>query len=212
MKDVIIIGAGNVGGFLALNQDLFNHKCKIIGFLDDDINKIGKKLWGIPVLGKINDLNKYKGVSIAIGVANPKFKKNILERIGDSFHFPNFISKNAWISNKVKIGKGVIIYPNVSINHETIIENFVVINMNCAIGHNSIIKKCSSLAPGVNFAGFTFVEPFVEIGIGVSTIQNIKIGEGSIIGGQTILIKNVPSNITVVGNPGKIKKSIKNIV
>lgn len=206
MKDLMIIGAGNVGGFLALNQDLFKGKYNILGFLDDDTNKIGSKFCDLPVLGKINDLKKNKNTSVVLGIANPKIKKSILERIGNGFHFPNFISKNAWISNKVTIGNGVIIYPNVSINHETIIEDFVVINMNCAIGHNSTIEKCCSLAPGVNFAGFTYVEPFVEIGIGVSTIQKIKIGKGSIIGGQTMLVKDVPKESKVVGNPGKIIK------
>lgn len=204
MKDLIIIGAGNVGGFLALNQKLFDNQYNIIGFLDDDTIKIGKEFWKIPVLGKIEDINKFNDISVVIGVSNPKIKKNILKKIGDEFYFPNFISKNAWISNKVTIGKGVIIYPNVSINHESIIDDFVVINMNCAIGHNSTIKKCCSLAPGVNFAGFTTVESYVEIGIGVSTIQNTKIGTSSIIGGQTMLVKDVPEGVTVVGNPGKI--------
>ena len=204
MKDLIIIGAGNVGGFLALNQDLFNESYNIVGFLDDDINKIGKYFWKIPVLGKIDDINKFRDTSVAIGIANPKIKKSILEKIGDDFHFPNFISKNSWTSNMVTIGKGVIIYPNVSINHESEIDDFVVINMNCAIGHNSTIKNCCSLAPGVNFAGFSYVDSFVEIGIGVSTVQQIKIGTGSKIGGQTMLVKNVPEEVTVVGNPGRV--------
>jgi len=81
----------------------------------------------------------------------------------------------------------------------------VVINMNCAIGHNSTIQKCCSLAPGVNFAGFTFVEPYVEIGIGVSTIQQVRIGEGAIIGGQSILVNDAEKYSTYVGIPA-IKK------
>jgi len=205
MQDLIIIGAGNVGGFLALNQNLFEDDFNIIGFLDDDKNKIGKKCWDIPVLGSIDDIYNYHNVSIAIGISNPLTKQKILKKIGDNFNFPNFIAKNAWISNKVKIGKGVIIYPGVSINHESEIGDFVVINMNCAIGHNATIQKFSALAPGVNFAGFTFVESFVEIGIGVSTIQRIRIGEGAIIGGQTMLITSVERNSTYTGVPG-VKK------
>ena len=204
-QDLIIIGAGNVGGFLALNQDLFENKFIIIGFLDDDQNKIGKKYWDIPVLGPISEIDKYKEASIAIGISNPLAKKKILDKIGKQYHFPNFISKNAWISNKIKIGKGVIIYPGVSINHESEIGDFVVINMNCAIGHNSIIQKCCALAPGVNFAGFTYVESYAEIGIGVSTIQNIRIGEGAVIGGQSILIKNVENYSKYAGVPA-VKK------
>ena len=77
--------------------------------------------------------------------------------------------------------------------------------MNCAIGLNSTIGKGSALAPGVNFAGFTFIEPFVEIGIGVSTIQQIRIGEGSIIGGQSMILKNVEYFSTYAGVPATKK-------
>ena len=205
MKDLIIIGAGNVGGFLALNQDLFAEDCNIIGFLDDDRNKIGKSFWDIPVLGPISEIKKYQETSIAIGISNPLTKKKILDKIGENYHFSNFIAKNSWISNKVKIGKGVIIYPGVSINHESEIGDFVVINMNCAIGHNSVIQKCSSLAPGVNFAGFTYVESYVDIGIGVATIQKTRIGEGAIIAGQSMLITNVEKYATYIGVPA-VKK------
>ena len=62
MKDLIIIGAGNVGGFLALNQDLFTDKYNIIGFLDDDVAKIGKIFCGLKVLGKISSLKDYKNI------------------------------------------------------------------------------------------------------------------------------------------------------
>jgi len=203
MKDLIIIGAGNVGGFLALNLELFEGNFNLIGFLDDDVEKKGKLFWGIPNLGPISKIDEYHNVSIAIGISNPQAKKKILSRISDTHHFPKFVAKNAWISNKVKIGKGVIIYPGVSINHESEIGDFVVINMNCAIGHNTTIQKCSALAPGVNFAGFTHVESYVNIGIGVSSVQGVSIGSDSIIGGQSMLIKNVEKNSTYVGVPAK---------
>jgi len=205
MKDLIIIGAGNVGGFLALNQDLFEDNFNIIGFLDDDKKKIGQSFWGIPVLGGIHEVGNYKNTSVALGIANPIVKRKMLGKIGENYDFPNFIAHKAWISNKVKIGKGVIIYPGVSINHESKIGDFVVINMNCAIGHNSTIKKCCSLAPGVNFAGFTFVESYVEIGIGVSTIQQVRIGEGTIVGGQSMLTNDAEEYSTYIGVPA-IKK------
>ena len=203
MKELIIIAAGNVGGFLTLNQDLFQENYKVIGFLDDDQQKIGKRFWSIPVLGRISEIDKYSGSSIAVGISIPIAKKKILERIGNDHHFPSFIGKNAWISNKVKIGKGVIIYPNVSVNHQSIIDDFVVINMNCAIGHDCQIMPGSALAPGVNLGGFTRVGQFADIGIGASTIQQIKIGEGAIIGGQTMLLSDVEPYSTYVGVPGR---------
>ena len=93
MKDLLIIGAGNVGGFLALNQEMFQEPYRVIGFLDDDPTKIGKEFWSIPVLGSLSALDKYDNIAIAIGISNPLIKKKVLDRMGSNCNFPSFISK-----------------------------------------------------------------------------------------------------------------------
>lgn len=206
MKKLIIIGAGSVGGFLALNQNLFTQSYDIIGFLDDDLNKIGKTFWGVKVIGSVDDCIKFKDVDFAIGITYPYIKKKIIQKMGIGIEFPNFIALNSWLSKDVRLGKGVIVYPGVSINHETKIGDFSVINMNCAIGHNTTIGDFCSLSPGVNLGGHTYVNDMVEIGIGAATIQSIEIGEGSKIGGQSMIIKNVEPDSTYVGVPAKIIK------
>lgn len=203
---LLIIGAGNVGGFLSYNIKEFEGNYEIIGFLDDDSEKIGRILYGRKVLGPISAAPQYqnKGLALAIGIANPPVKKKIAEQLLHlGFQFPSFIAQNVWLSKHVKVGKGVIFYPGVSINYETSIGDFVIINMNCAIGHNCTIHPYASLAPGVNLGGFTFIGEGTDIGIGVSTKQGITIGDGAIIGGQTILIRDVPQKAKVVGVPGR---------
>ncbi|GAB3203729.1 sugar O-acyltransferase (sialic acid O-acetyltransferase NeuD family) [Pontibacter aydingkolensis] len=203
---LLIIGAGNVGGFLAYNIEEFETDFEVLGFLDDNPNKIGEVLYGHKVLGPVADIRNYenKGIAVAIGIANPKIKKNIAgSLLASSFTFPSFISKHAWLSKHVTVGRGVILYPGVSINYETLLGDFVIMNMNCAIGHNCSIADYSTLAPGVNLAGFTFIEESVDIGIGVSTRQNVRIGNNSKVGGQTMIIHNVQPNSVVVGVPGK---------
>ena len=204
-QDLIILGAGDVGGFLAQNLELFNEKYNLLGFLDDDPPKLNKSLYGSTVIGTIASLDKFpKGVAVAIGIASPRIKAIIVKKISHlPLLFPSFIAKNAWLSNNVKIGKGVIIYPGVSINHGSVINDFVIINMNCALGHDANIGPFCSLAPGVNFGGFTKIGEGVEIGIGVCTIQGITVGDGAIIGGQTMLIKDVSEYTKIVGVPGK---------
>jgi sugar O-acyltransferase (sialic acid O-acetyltransferase NeuD family) len=203
---LLIIGAGNVGGFLAYNIEEFDQDFEILGFLDDDSAKIGKVLYGYKVLGPVANIRNYvnQEIAVAIGIASPKIKKHIADSLaGYNFTFPSFISKHAWLSKHVSVGKGVILYPGVSINYETAIGDFVIINMNCAIGHNCSIANYSTLGPGVNLAGFTTIEESVDVGIGVSSRQNIRIGSNSIVGGQTMLIKSVLPYSVVIGVPGK---------
>lgn len=202
---LLIVGAGNVGGFLSYNIEEFGDY-DIIGFLDDDKNKIGKTIYDRQVLGPVSTAHQYKGknIAVAIGIANPIIKRKIAKHlIPLGFHFPSFISQNIWLSKHVKVGKGVILYPSTSINYETDIGDFVIVNMNCAIGHNCTILDYATLAPGVNLGGFTHIGEAVDIGIGVSTKQGITIGDDATIGGQSMLIRDVLKNSKIIGVPGR---------
>ena len=205
-QKLLIIGAGSVGKYIAYNINQFTTSFEIIGFLDDDVSKHDTIIAGFQVLGSVEKLKEFSGNGIAIvwGIAFPKIKKKLFEYYQDlSFEFPNFIAKDAWISEQVTLNKGCIIYPGTTINYETSIDDFVVINMNCSIGHNCIIQSFSSLAPGVSLAGNTKVGNCVEIGIGASTIQFTIIDDNATIGGQAMVVCNVSKGDVVVGIPAK---------
>lgn len=209
-KYLVIVGAGNVGGFISYNIQEFGDY-EVIGFLDDDPQKHGKVIYNAKVLGNVEHLTSliksYADLSVVIGIANPKAKQAISVTLRNhGIDFPSLVSKNAWISNEVSIGDGCIIYPGVSVNYECSIGDFVIMNMNCALGHNCTIADYSTLAPSVSLAGFSRLEKGVDMGINSATIQKVRIGEYSRIGGMAMLIKDVPPNCTAVGNPGRIIK------
>lgn len=205
MKDLIIIGAGNVGAFISYNIDLFDDKYNLFGFMDNNPDKIGTTFCGLEVFD-MNYITKIKldNIYIVIAIANPRIKQKIYCELASlNITYPNFISKNSWVSKGVRMKQGVIIYPNTSVNYETNIGNFVTINMNCSVGHNVTIENFSSLAPGVNLAGFSHLQQCVDMGIGSSTKQQIIIGENAVVGGQSMVVKNVSANTTVAGAPAK---------
>lgn len=58
-KKLLIIGAGNGGEKIFREiQDNARLQYTVIGFLDDDLSKVGKTIHGIPVLGKISNIRK----------------------------------------------------------------------------------------------------------------------------------------------------------
>ncbi|WP_345161047.1 hypothetical protein [Pontibacter saemangeumensis] len=206
-KRLLIFGCGNVGGFIANNLEEFTGEQYIIeGFLDDDVQKIGQLLFGHRVIGDIDKISQYvTEVSVVICVSNPIHRKSIYEKLSSlpNVNFPAFVSRHVWISNKVEIGKGVIIYPGVAINYNTRIADFCIINMNCSIGHDCTISRCATLAPGVSLAGFTYLEDCVEMCINSATVQGTRVGQNSIVGGMGMVTRNIPANCTAVGVPAR---------
>lgn len=209
-QKLLIIGAGNIGGFISYNIESFGNY-ELLGFLDDDPKKIGKQIYGSKVLGTIASIDTHivdNQIAVVIGIGNPNIKSKIASHLQDkNLIFPNFIGENVWISQHVILGKGIVIYPGTSINYETVIGDFSIINMNCAIGHNCELGTFSTLAPGVNLGGFTIIGQQTDFGIGATTIQGVAIGENVQVGGQTMIIKNVGDNEVVVGNPARLIKT-----
>ena len=81
-KKMIIIGAGDAGEKVV--REIYDNprmKCRIVGFVDDDKNKVGKQIHGIKVLGRINELKevakKSKGVDEILIAAPSAVGKNM---------------------------------------------------------------------------------------------------------------------------------------
>ncbi len=102
-----------------------------------------------------------------------------------------FVGDFAYIGPRVKLGKSVLINNSVTISHEGIVGDFVTV------------------APGARINGNVRLGEGAFIGSG-AVIKNgergnpIDIGRKSSIGAGSIVINNVVSNSTVVGNPAKV--------
>lgn len=204
--DLYIIGAGDVGGYVAYNADE-KGEFKIKGFLDDNSQKWGRFAYGFEVLGGTDILNGItKEVAVVIAISSPAVKKIIYNKLKDNPNicFPNLVHSTVWLGAKTTLGKGNILYPGITINFETVIEDFVIINMNATIGHNCRFEEFSTVSPNVSCGGFTYLKKGAFLGINSTTIQSTTIGENAIVGAGTVVIRDVPKGVTVVGNPGRI--------
>lgn len=204
--DLYIIGAGDVGGYMIYHANQMG-KYKVKGFLDDNSNKWGEKPYGYEVVGGTDILeNIDRNTAVAIAIANPKAKEIIYNKIKKhtKLSFPNFIHPSVWLGENITLGKGNIIYPGVTINFESVIEDFVIINMNAAIGHNCLLQNFSTVSPGVSCGGFTKLRSKSFLGINSTTLQSTTVGEGALIGAGSVIIRDVPDGATVVGNPGRV--------
>jgi len=83
-KRVLIYGAGDAGEFTL--REIRNNKIlhyEPIGFLDDDEEKLGKRIHGVPVMGAMEDMERLvrtKEINEVI-IAMPKASKHVIEDI-----------------------------------------------------------------------------------------------------------------------------------
>ncbi|WP_051254352.1 NeuD/PglB/VioB family sugar acetyltransferase [Arenibacter latericius] len=107
------------------------------------------------------------------------------------------LSKTATIDTNVLISAGAIV------NALSYIETGVIINTGAIVEHECTIKAFAHIAPRATLAGNVTVGKRSFIGAGAVVKQGITIGNDVVVGAGAVVIKDVPDNLTVVGNPAK---------
>lgn len=120
----------------------------------------------------------------------------------------NAIHPTALIMEEVILQDNIILYPRTYVGYRSELYAGAIV-ASAHLDHHNVIKECAIIDPGVVFAGNVTIGPFAQVHTGAAIRNRIKIGEGSILGAGTVIIKDVPDHVTVVGVPGKIIKHHK---
>ena len=209
MKDLVIFGAGSVGRLVHniiddINQD--SPDWHVLGFLDSDQQKHGTEINGVPVLGGIQWLKKHCPPWAIIAISQPAARCELATIINRHAHirFATLVHPLAWIASRVQIGDGTLIYPGVLVDPDVQIGSHVILNKHCTIGHDTTIGDYTTVAPGVNIGGAGTIGLGCDLGINCATIQEVSIGNWSIVGAGAVVIRDLPANITAIGVPAHI--------
>lgn len=209
MKDIAIFGVGGFGReVLALIKDINKVEpiWNIIGFFDDGYEK-GIMVNGYPNLGKTEDLNNWgTPLSLAVSIGSPVIKKGILDNISNPLiDYPTLVHPSAWIGDKefVEIGNGCIICAGVMITTNVKINDFVILNLQCTVGHDTVINNLAAFMPSVNISGEVNIGEGVYVGTGAKIINQLEIGDYTIVGAGAVVAKSLPAHCTAVGVPAK---------
>lgn len=206
MKDIVIVGAGGFGREVAWLIERINEvkaEWNLIGFVDDNEEIQGKEVNGFKVVGNIEWLQK-QALHVVNAIGDPLVKKEVIKRLdGSENTYPVLIDPSVIYSTSVSFGEGSIICAANILTTDIKVGKHVIINLDCTIGHDAILGDYSTVLPSVNVSGFVETAECVSIGTGSAAIQGVKIGENTIIGAGSIVVKDLPANCTAVGAPAK---------
>jgi UDP-2-acetamido-3-amino-2,3-dideoxy-glucuronate N-acetyltransferase len=107
------------------------------------------------------------------------------------------IHSHVWIGAKVKIGN------NCKIEAFAFIPDGVTIEDNVFIGPHVCFTNDKHPPSGGKDWQPIFVKRGARIGAGAVILPGVTIGENAMIGAGAVVTKDVPSNITVIGNPAR---------
>ncbi|MBN2403131.1 MAG: acetyltransferase [Spirochaetes bacterium] len=212
-----IFCAGGFGGVvyeLARELNQKNTRWEKIYFIDDVTNEAVVR--GTSVFRYKDFCNKFsnKESEITIASGEPYGRNNIYKIIkAEGYQLASLIHPDSYVSSNIEIGEGIIVLwgasltpSNLTVGKNVVVMSHAHLSHDCLIGDHSVIASSAVISGNCKLGKCTY------IGINASIREEIIIGEYSIVGMGAVVVKNVPDNTVVVGNPAKVINNNKRSV
>lgn len=199
-RKVVIIGAG---GHAKVVADIV--LCcgdEVVGFLDDDSSKLGKKVYkNYEVLGVLHDYVRYEDCEFVIAVGDNYTRERIKNKM--SVNWYTAIHPSAVVADTVKIGVGTVVMAGAIINSDAVIGNHCIINTGVTVDHDNVVEDYVHISPGAHLAGNVKVGEHSWVCIGASVINDVTICRDVIVGAGATVVKDISESGTYVSTPAR---------
>ena len=196
MKNILIYGAS---GHAKMIVDIIhkNNNYTVIGFVDS-FKPLNQDIYGYKIIGNLDELpnlikeHNIYGIVIGIGdnFTRQKAYTKIL-KIAPTLKFVPVVHPSAVLANDIVIPRGTVVMPSVVINTNAKVGEFCILNTKSSLGHDSSMADFSSLASGVIISGNVQIGLCSAICLSTSIIQNVSIGNHTVIGAASLVLKSI---------------------
>ncbi|MCL1859044.1 MAG: hypothetical protein FWF92_07395 [Oscillospiraceae bacterium] len=156
---------------------------------------------GVPVLGDLSALSRFCDNAL---IHDNEWPRAHLDNPDISKRLITLIDPTTFVHPSAVIGRGCVIYPNCFIGAEATLGESCFMLSGAVVNHNCIVGKRVVMATGAHLAGCVRVEDTAYIGQDATVRQYLSVGQGALIGMGAVVIKSVPDNAVMGGNPAKL--------
>lgn len=164
-----------------------------------------KAFVGQPILGAAEDLAvllaRHPNAAL---VADNEFPKVIAVPVE---RWATIVDPSCYIHPTATIGRGCVIYPSCFVGLNAVIGDRVFVLSGGIINHDDVLEERVVAASGVTLAGVVHVEADVYLGQSCTVRQHLRIGRNALIGMGAVVVKDVPPDSVMAGNPARKLRS-----
>jgi sugar O-acyltransferase (sialic acid O-acetyltransferase NeuD family) len=210
-KPLVIIGAGGLGrevAWLVADINKLNPEWNFLGFVDDGLKDLTVE--GYPILGEISHLYKIRPRPwVIIAIADFHVRLRLFKELEkEGMPVATLIHPSVLMSDYVSIGPGGIICAGTIITTNVSLGKACIVNLGCFIGHDTVLNDHVSMMPATNLAGEVTVGTGCYFGLNSCVINQIEVGEYSIIGAGATVVNDIPPRSLAVGVPARVIRKL----
>jgi sugar O-acyltransferase (sialic acid O-acetyltransferase NeuD family) len=186
--------------------DCLGDAYRLVGFVDDNPDKIGTERFGFPVLPR-SAVHEYPHAQVLAVPGSPtsyRGRAAVIAGLGiPADRFTTVIHPAASVSPRARIGLNVLIMAGVVITSNAVVGDHVCVLPNSVVHHDSTVGDWSLVGAGVTIAGNVSIGRNCYIGSGSTLMNGVSIGEGALVGLAGNVIRDVAPDSVVAGNPAR---------
>lgn len=211
MREILFWGA--TGQAKILQEAIRGTDLKLVALVDNNSDRPTSML-DVQVLhgeagldGWLKQRKSSLGLYYAVAVGGDRGRERILLMdvlLARGLRPLTIVHRTAFVANNASIGSGCQILAQAAVCADASLGRGVIVNTAASVDHDCEIGDGTHLAPGVRLAGSVNLGRRVFIGTGAVVLPRVRIGDDSIVGAGAVVLNDVPSGVTVVGNPAQI--------
>lgn len=205
---LVLVGANNPE-ILRLISDIYaaeSETYEILGWVDNNEQKIGQDVFGYPVLGSPDILSQehFKDAAVVNCVTTSgKVRKQVCEQLSALDVVPKTLVHPSIDTNQVLIGSGVLVHRGVILEAGVCIGDGSSIASGVTVCHETLVGRYCLLASGSVVAGQVKIQDEVTLWTGAIITPRLTLRHGAIIGAGATVFSDVDEHTTVAGNPAR---------
>jgi hypothetical protein len=206
MKDLVILGTGVHAGEMAHIVERINRQAptwNLLGHIAPQATD-AESFGGYPVLGCVglrgDLLTRYPDALLVSDCEFPKSAPIPVERLA------TLCDPDCFVHPTARMGRGCVFYPGAFIGWNAVIGDRVFALSGACINHDAVIEDDVVFASRAALAGFVHVERGVYLGQSCTVRQHLRIGRNAMIGMGAVVVRDVPPDAVMAGNPACLLK------
>ncbi|OLR90802.1 NeuD/PglB/VioB family sugar acetyltransferase [Actinokineospora bangkokensis] len=205
-RPLLLLGAGGLAReVIAAARSVDD--VKVVGVLDDNPERHGHDLDGVPVLGGTELVHEHPdaGVLACIAsVARLGARQAVVERLGlADERWARLVHPAATVAPGTEIGRGTVLLAGVVVTAPVAIGAHVIAMPHGLVTHDCEVGDHVTLAGRVALGGGVRLLRGAYLGQGALVREYRTVGEGAVVGMGSVLLHDVPAGETWVGNPAR---------
>jgi sugar O-acyltransferase (sialic acid O-acetyltransferase NeuD family) len=201
----LIVGAGGHGKVVA-EAAADSARWEHIAFLDEQ-QPLRTCVLRWEVIGRFAEAARFLATfpELVVGLGDNALRLRCLQRLQSAgFSLPAVVHPRAFVSASAVLGPGTVVLAQAAVNAEARIGAGGIVNTGATVDHDCLLGEGVHIAPGAHLAGGVKVGRHSWVGIGACIKQQLAIGADVTIGAGSVVLGDLPDNVTAAGVPARI--------